>query len=224
MSASKLFRVGLCLLLFGALLVPRTMADGWNKATKVTFSAPIEVPGRVLSAGTYWFTLMDNPSDRNIVQIWNSDRTQLMTTILAIPDYRLQPTGKTVMTFEERSSDTPEALQAWFYPGDNFGQEFVYPQARATELAKRVRQPVLSTSESRTSATAMKQAPVKAVNPSGETIEMGEVVQSQPQPAAPMMAAKQLPKTASPLPLWGLLGLLFLGAGFALRWVVRSMG
>jgi hypothetical protein len=69
----------------------------------------------------------------------------------------------------------------------------------------------------------MKQAPVKAVNPSGKTIEMGEVVQAKPQPAAPIMAAKQLPKTASLLPLWGLLGLLSLGAGFALRWVVRSM-
>jgi hypothetical protein len=106
MSASKLFSVGLCLLLFCALFVPRTMADEWNKATKVTFSAPIEVPGRVLSAGTYWFTLMDSPSDRNIVQIWNSDRTQLLTMILAIPDYRLQPTGKTVMKFEERPSNT----------------------------------------------------------------------------------------------------------------------
>jgi hypothetical protein len=70
----------------------------------------------------------------------------------------------------------------------------------------------------------MKQAPVKAVSPSGKTIEMGEVVQSKPQPAAPMMAANtQLPKTASLLPLWGLLGLLFVSAGFALRWVVRSM-
>jgi hypothetical protein len=227
MSVSKLLTIGFCLLLFCALAVPRSMADEWNKATKVTFSGPVEVPGRVLDAGTYWFTLMDNPSNRNIVQVWNSDRTQLITTILAIPDYRLQPKGETVMKFEERPSNNPEALQAWFYPGDNFGQEFVYPQARATELAKRIGQPVLSTAESRTTATAMKQAPVKAVNPSGQSIEMGEVVQSKPQPAtrpAPLMAANtQLPKTASLLPLWGLLGLLFISAGFALRWVVRSM-
>jgi hypothetical protein len=220
---SKVFTIGFCLLLFCALAAPRSLADEWNKTTKVTFSGPIEVPGRVLNAGTYWFTLMDSPSDRNIVQIWNSDRTHLITTILAIPDYRLQPTGKTLLKFEERPSNTPEALEAWFYPGDNFGQEFVYPQARATELAKRIGRPVLSTSESRTSTTAMKQAPVKAVSPSGKTIEMGDVVQSKPQPVAPMMAAAQLPKTASPLPLWGLLGLLSISAGFALRWVVRSM-
>ncbi len=224
MSASKLLSVGFCLLLFCALAVPRTMADTWDKATKVTFSGPVEVPGRVLSAGTYWFTLMDSPSNRNIVQIWNSDRTRLITMILAIPDYRLQPTGETVMRFEERPSNQPDALEAWFYPGDNFGQEFVYPQARAMELAQQARHPVLSMPENKSTVAEMKEAPVKAVSPSGKTMEMAEVVQSKPQPAAPMMAAKQLPKTASLLPLWGLLGLLFLGAGFALRWVVRSMG
>jgi len=35
-------------------------------------------------------------------QIWDVGRTHLITTILAIPDYRLQPTGKTVIHFEER--------------------------------------------------------------------------------------------------------------------------
>jgi hypothetical protein len=221
MKSYRMIAVAFAVALTGFLLVPSARADEWNKATKVTFSEPVEVPGIVLPAGTYLFTLMDSPSDRNIVQIWNSDRTRLITTILAIPDYRLQPTGKTVMTFEERASNTPEALQAWFYPGDNFGQEFVYSQARATELAKRVGRPVLSTPERKSSVATLKKAPVKAVSPSGKTIEMAEVVQPKPQP--PMVAAKHLPKTASLLPLWGLLGLLFLAAGFALRWVVRSM-
>jgi len=45
----------------------------------------------VLTAGTYWFTLAGSDSDRNIVQVWDADRMHLITTILAIPDYRLQP-------------------------------------------------------------------------------------------------------------------------------------
>jgi hypothetical protein len=62
-------------------------ADAWDQATKLTFSGPVEVPGLALPAGTYWFTLADSDSDRNIVQVWNEDRTQLLKTILAIPDY-----------------------------------------------------------------------------------------------------------------------------------------
>jgi len=127
MTASKLYTIALFLLLFWVLSVPRSKADEWSKSTRITFSEPVEVPGRVLPAGTYWFTLMDSAADRNVVQIWSASHSQLLTSIIAIPDYRLQPTGKTVVKFEERSANAPEALEAWFYPGDNFGQEFVYP-------------------------------------------------------------------------------------------------
>lgn len=116
---------------FVMTLTTAGMADEWNKATKLTFSEPVEVPGMVLVAGTYWFTLADNDTDRNVVQIWNSDRTHLITTILAIPDYRLRPTGKTVVHFEERPSDAPEAIHSWFYPGDNYGEEFVLSKAKS---------------------------------------------------------------------------------------------
>ena len=140
-----------------------------------------------------------------------------MTTILAIPDYRLQPQGRTVIHFEERPSDQPEAIHSWFYPGDNFGQEFVYPKTRATQLAKQTSRPVLSMPDEQASnAAQMKQAPVKAATPSGEEIEIAEVVVSQPV-TAQEATTNPLPNTASSLPLWGLLGLLSLGAGFTLR-------
>jgi Protein of unknown function (DUF2911) len=108
----KRFAVTLYLVLLCALVAPSTMmADESDQATKLTFSESVEVPGQVLPAGTYWFTLVDNAADRNVVQIWNADRTQLVTTILAIPDYRMQPKGKTVINFEERPADQPEAIQ-----------------------------------------------------------------------------------------------------------------
>lgn len=91
-SCVFIFRLAL---LFAVAMPSAVMADGWDKATKLTFSEPVEVPGLVLTAGTYWFTLADSDSDRNIVQIWDADRMHLVTTILAIPNYRLQPTGKT---------------------------------------------------------------------------------------------------------------------------------
>src|SRR5690242_8637418 len=94
--------------LFSAAL-PNAQADEWNKKTIVTFSGPTEIPGQVLSAGTYVFKLADSQSDRNIVQVFNKDETRLYGTFLAIPDYRLEPADKPVITFEERAAGAPEA-------------------------------------------------------------------------------------------------------------------
>lgn len=211
------------ILLFALAGPSAVMADEWDKATKLAFSEPVEVPGLVLATGTYWFTLADSESDRNIVQIWNADRTQLITTILAIPDYRLQPTGKTVVHFEERPSDRPEAIHSWFYPGANYGEEFVYPKSRATQLAKQVSRPVLSMPEPQPTDTAqIKQTPVKAVSPSGEEIEIAEIIESQPV-VVPTEAPSSLPKTGSSLPLLSLVGLLSLGAAGVLREAARRM-
>jgi hypothetical protein len=223
-NTSKWFVVTLCLVALCALAAPSALrADQWDKATKLTFSEPVEVPGEVLPAGTYWFTLADSESDRNIVQVWNADRTRLVATVLAIPDYRMQPAGRTVIHFEERPSDSPEAIHSWFYPGSNYGEEFVYPKTRATQLAKQTSRPVLSMPNEQASTTAQsKQVPVKAVTPSGEEIEVSEVVVSQPV-SPQQVAANALPKTASSIPLLGLLGLLSLAAGLGLRAAARVL-
>jgi hypothetical protein len=173
---------------------------------------------------------LDDDSDRNIVQIWNADRTKLFATILAIPDYRMKPTGDTVMKFEERPSSQPEALKAWFYPGDLYGQEFVYPKTRATELAKRTGQPVLSMpneaasgitqpakSAREPSVTAMKQAHIKSVQPSGQETEVAKAVKPKVTVQAAATTPRHMPRTASWLPLWELLGFASLAAGLVLR-------
>jgi hypothetical protein len=224
-NTSKWFVVTLCLVALCGLAAPSAMmADQWDQATKLTFNEPVEVPGQVLPAGTYWFTLADNESDRNIVQIWNANRTRLVATVLAIPDYRMRPTGRTVIHFEERPSGSPEAIHSWFYPGDNFGQEFVYPKTRATQFAKQTSKPVLSMPNEQASSTAQsKQVPVKAVTPSGEEIEIAEVVASQPVVVAQQVTTNSLPKTASSIPLLGLLGLLSLAAGLGLCAAARGL-
>src|SRR5580692_10540597 len=132
-----------CLGVLGTVL-PGAKADERNQKTVFTFSGPVEVPGQVLEAGTYVFKLMDSQSDRNIVQVFNKRENHLYGTFLTIPNYRLKPTGKTIITFEERAAGAPEAVKAWFYPGDNYGHEFVYPKAKAVELAKANNAPVPS--------------------------------------------------------------------------------
>ena len=117
------FKVGamiFCLALVSLAFPPRTNADEWNKKTTVSFNAPVEIPGvgaQVLPAGTYVFKLLDSQSDRHIVQIFNVRGDHVYATILAIPNYRLKSTNKTVMTFRERAAGEPEAIRAWFYPG-----------------------------------------------------------------------------------------------------------
>src|SRR3954467_9480892 len=140
-----------CLALLGTMFVPTAQADDWNRKTKVTFSAPVEIPGvhlkgwAVLPAGTYVFKILDSQSDRHIVQIFSQDENTVYATVLAIPNYRLKATDKTVITFRERPAGQPEALRAWFYPGRNWGEEFVYPKAKAIILAKGSNAPVLFT-------------------------------------------------------------------------------
>jgi hypothetical protein len=212
----------------------------------MTFSGPLEIPGvhlkgwGVLPAGTYVFKIMDSQSDRHIVQIFNKDQTQVYATILAIPNYRLRATDKTVVTFRERPAGQPEALRAWFYPGRNWGEEFVYPKAKAVELAKATNTPVLfipdeipvEVAEPIKSAdepvvVELKRAPVMAIKPTGEEVELAQVV--TPPPAQELVAettqpaAKALPSTASSLPLIALLGLLALGGAWTLRLVQKRV-
>lgn len=223
MNKIKWLVVGFCLTMIytiGGTSI--AMADDWNRATKLTFNEPVEVPGHVLLAGTYWFTLADSEADRNIVQVWNEDRTQLIATILAVPDYRSKAAGKTIVHFEERPADSPEAVHSWFYPGANYGEEFVYPKARATQLAKQVSRPVLSMPDAQPAAAQMKQTPVKAVAPSGEEIEITEIVESQPVAAA-QEAPAALPQTGSSLPLLWLIGLLALGTAIIFRMAARAI-
>jgi hypothetical protein len=218
--------------MLGAML-PRAQADEWNQKTVFTFSGPVEIPGRVLNAGTYVFKLMDSESDRNIVQVFSKDEKHLYGTFLAIPDYRMKPTGKPVITFEERAADSPEAVKAWFYPGETYGHDFVYPKVKAVALAKANNIPVASMPDELASniakpattmkephVMAMKQAPLKAQKPTQEEVEISEVFMGPPPntaAAAPAELPRKLPATASPLPLIGLIGLLSLGAAASLR-------
>jgi len=206
--------------LLGSML-PQAKADEWDQTTIFTFSGPVEIPGQVLSAGTYVFKLADSQSDRNIVQVFNKDQNHLYGTFLTIPDYRLKPAGKPIITFDERPTGSPEAVRAWFYPGENYGHEFVYPKAKAVQLAKANNTPVPSmpnelADQTTKPATTMqephvvelKQAPLKAQQPTEEEVEIAEVFVAQLEPLP-----ESLPTTASSLPLIGLLGVLSLVSG-----------
>jgi hypothetical protein len=250
----KAFAAASCLGLM--TFVPSAMADQWNKRTIITVGEPVQVPGKVLQPGTYVMKLMDSPANRHIVQIFNEREDELQTTVLAIPNYRLQPTGETQLGFWETPAGQPKALRAWFYPGDNFGQEFAYPKDEAMKIAATTNQNVPTTYAE--SEADLATARVGTVDRAGTEMELdretynrpaeAEVAQAEPQQEvaptpAPQVAeepqqveepaqiaqnrtperevmedrAETLPRTASPLPAFGMAGLLALGAGMALR-------
>jgi hypothetical protein len=236
-----------CMAVIGAMCAPEARADEWNRKTVITFSQPVEIPGvhlagwGVLPAGTYVFKILDSQSDRHIVQIFSKDELTVYATILAIPNYRLKATDKTVMTFRERPAGEPEALRAWFYPGRNWGEEFVYPKAKAVALAKATNTPVLFTPveipvevaepvklADETVVVEMKRAPIMAIAPTGEEVQLAQVVTPPPAQTEVAMAAtpdavRTLPSTASSLPLIGLLGLLAIIGAVTLRTAERRV-
>ena len=229
MDRFKVLATIFCLCLVVLMVLPSAKADEWNNKTIVTFDQPVEVPGvgaQILPAGTYVFKLLDSPADRHIVQIFNQAEDHVYTTILAIPDYRMRATGKTVMTFKERAEGQPEAIRSWFYPGKEWGDQFVYPKARAIELAKEVNEPVLATPiELPAPVETLATAPIIAVKPTGEEVAVAEVVQVPPTEvaAAETPAPATLPQTASHLPLVALIGLLSLGASLGLLFLSKRI-
>src|ERR1700724_3855909 len=165
MTFLKATQATLWMALLGAAFSPSARADEVNRKTVITFSGPVEIPGvhlqgfGILPAGTYVFKVLDSKSDRHIVQIFSQDELTVYATILAIPNYRLKATDKTVITFRERPAGQPEALRAWFYPGRTWGEEFVYPKSRALILAKATNTIVLYTPAEITAEVAV---PVKS--------------------------------------------------------------
>ena len=282
-----------------AVLLTTGMAAGQgvlpDRATVVTISAPVSLPGVVLPAGEYLFRLADTQASRNVVQIFDKDRTKIFATLIAVSAERNEPSGEAVITFRESPANQPPALRYWYYAGEKAGQEFAYPKSQAIEIARASGEAVMAMDTTATDTEAMQRAEMARVDPKSAEVASAETpgaaeqaaaaapattpaaepqapaspvetpepapaaaqpqaaVQAQATPAqepvarpatpaepqptgtsgrdvmpapagtsgsatpAAADAARELPKTASQLPLVGVLGFLALGAAFGVR-------
>jgi len=218
----------------GGLLLLRglLLASDYDKRTVITLNEPVMVAGVpvvTLEPGKYVIKLVNSSSDRNIVQIFNERQDHLFTTVLAINNYRLVPKDKTALSFWETPRGNPPALKAWFFPGDNWGQEFVYPKGLAAIVARDAGQTVLtSTAET---VAELETAPVTEVTKAGEEQPLEEAFTApepaaapEPAPAVAEVAVAEaapepaaLPATGSPFFAIGLVGLMAAAAGLSLR-------
>lgn len=240
MNRLNLVAAASCLTLASLSVIP-AVADTWNKKTIITITEAVQVPGAILEPGKYVMKLLDSPANRHIVQIFNEREDHVYTTILAIPNYRLQPTGKTEFEWWETPAGQPKAMRAWFYPGDNFGQEFAYPKNTAMQIAMTTSEPVptLSQSEdvSKATVTTVDKSGAEAAYTPAPVPEPQVVAQNRaPEPApqvqepapvaAPEIATRArtedtLPKTASPFPMAALTGFFALGTSIAIRAIAK---
>jgi hypothetical protein len=233
-------------------LAASAQADAWNKKTILKFNQPVQVPGHVLTPGTYVFQLADMSADRNVVQIFSEDKKgmeHLVTTTMAIPDYRVATPVKTEVTFEERHSNTPEAVHSWFYPGDNYGWQFLYAKGQTLRVAKNTPPTAPVTRASKAAATSSTASKAAATSSTASKAAVTNTPTSKPSVAPPEPkpqpvtlaqnrppttsapqppAAKpgELPKTASNLPLEVTIGLFLLavGAGILRLGLRRAQG
>lgn len=214
-----------------------------NNRTKMTFSQPVEVPGKILPAGTYTFEMHDSGMNRHVIEIFDEGGTKLQALVLAIPSYRAKATEETIVKFDEVAPGQPQAIRIWYYPGQTVGNELVYSKSRARELAASANVAVQSADDTiytDAKMDTMKSAEVTVLEPEkkAEPVVQPEPVQPPPPPPTPVVTQPvqpepvvaapppapmpapvrdELPRTASTLPLLFLIGGALLLVGVALR-------
>lgn len=230
MAWGAVLAVGLLSLSFTA------RADEWDKKTKITIDEPMQIADTLLQPGTYTLRLYDSIADRHVVQIWNADETHMINTVLCNRTEKLLPAGKSQFTFYETPAGTAKALKKWYYPGDISGNEFAYPTHpqqldTASTTTSTTTPTVVSDETNSTSTTTTATNTTPQPEPQPEPTPAPVATQpAEPEPApvaapeptpAPVMdqdnsadraaTPAELPKTASPYPLFGFAGLVLAG-------------
>lgn len=217
-----------------AVLLTLTMsvsAQDFNtqKRTFLTFSAPVEMPGVTLAAGTYVFKIADTPG-RNVVQVFDKDEKDIIGQWLYVQAQRPQVADETVVTFKENREGTTPAVQFWYYPGERSGREFIYPKEQALQIAARTGVAVrsddgvvngsgLPAEQPAAEATVAVAEPTPAPRAVDVAPPMPEAVGTRGvlQESTTAYNNAELPRTSSPLALSGLLGFLALAGAAGLR-------
>ena len=90
----------LAMLAMLVLMARPARADQENQAIKVKFSQAVQIPGQVLSAGTYWFAIL-NTNDRETVQVLNENRSKTLAILGTINCERPATGGPLAFTLAE---------------------------------------------------------------------------------------------------------------------------
>jgi len=240
------------LVLSGLVFVPTSQADEMNKETILTFNQPVEIPGTVLRPGTYVVERATPGGNPDVVQFLNKDRNHVYATVIAVPTEATIVPEKPTITFAERRTGAPEAIERWYYPGDITGEQFLYPKNNLMaanmgyETATRsVPAPSPSENQAENQPAPAPQAEQQPASGPTESAQMRNPSENQTAPNAAEQKSpraqensstttqtetqtqttttqRQLPQTASDLPLLLLAGTGTLLAGLGLKSALKT--
>jgi LPXTG-motif cell wall-anchored protein len=199
------------------------MAQGTpvQRTTKLNISEPTEIAGTILEPGSYMIRVHDVTNGKVQVQVTDETQTKVFATVTAMRmrrnlDTNQQQTDQTEFTYT--SVNGHPALSTWFYPGDEWGEQFA--SGKATWIAQSDAGTVTQT-RTETKATEVATAPAPAPTPAPARVVENNPPAPEPAEVAPApmtrTAPAQLPRTGSSLPLLGLIGLGALGTAAALH-------
>ena len=202
--------------LLGVVSAPVAYAQSDKENSTFTVTEPLDVGGFTLQPGTYLIKVVMLASDRNSIQVTNVEQTKVFASVLSTPHPiradEVVPSSRYI--YYATAPGQPKALRTWFARGTEKGQDIIYPKRRAMELAAAAKEPVIAIPDEVKEAE-YKSVPIAVVTPDLQ-------VKPYAEPAPPVVVAearplKQLPATASHIPLFAALGLLSLGGAFGLR-------
>jgi hypothetical protein len=193
-----------------------------DKLAYLTFNAPVQVPGAMLSAGTYRFHLANESTNRDVIQVLSNDGAIAYAMFHTITDRRTTVTEDPVVTFRETPAGVPPAVRSLFYGGEHRGYEFLYPKGGPVMVREFPPQGEMAYTPLPVTPT-----PAPVVEPEPDVEEPAPVLRPFPEPV-PLTVAEappvELPRTATPLPLAAAGGLASLAVGLALGLLRRRAG
>ncbi len=202
--------------LLGVVSAPVAYAQSNKENSTFTVTEPLDVGGFTLQPGTYLIKVVMLASDRNSIQVTNVEQTKVFANVLSTPHPiradEVVPSSRYI--YYATAPGQPKALRTWFARDTEKGQDIIYPKRRAMELAAVAKEPVIAIPDEVKEAE-YKSVPIAVVTPDLQ-------VKPYAEPAPPVVVAearplKQLPATASHIPLFAALGLLSLGGALGLR-------
>jgi hypothetical protein len=97
-----------------------------SRATILTFSGPVELPGVALGSGSYIFEQLDPVGNIDVVTVRDKARTRVYYSGFTRRVER--PAGKVgLVTLEETRPGVVPRILAWYPTSEAVGHSFVYP-------------------------------------------------------------------------------------------------
>lgn len=202
------------ILSIGVSALALAQAGSVQRETKLAVSEPTQVGSVLLDPGSYTLRVHDYSNEKVTVVVTRDSDQKTIGTVVAMRDRRnLDPheASDNQTQFTYTTFNGHPAVATWFYPGDEWGERFAYGKETVAENTGSM---TVTQTPAPTASTMAESTPPAPVEEKQETVaETTPAPAPEPAPAP----AETLPKTASPLPLIGLLGALSLAGAAALR-------